>query len=211
MGRPSVPLITRSSAILATLGILERDGLESFSMRRLATDMGVNQASLYYHFPGGRADILTAAARATLAEIQLPEPSDDWVEWMGLVSVEYRRLLVARPFLIDIMVGGYRPRTGVVGLVEVHLREAGVPSEYHQAILDAHESMVVGSALVSIGRGRGGSSATKRTKAAIARAQAIDEHLLRLSSRAFLEFVVNDPSAVIVEDDRARTTAARRR
>ena len=198
MGRPTSPLITRSATVAATLALLEREGLEGFSLRRLAAEMGVNQASLYYHFEGGRAEILSAAARMTLAELELPEPGEDWVEWMCSVAIVYRRLLVNRPFLIDVVVSGYRPRTAVVAFGESNLAAAGVSEEYHQPILDALESMTVGSALASVARRRVKGPAAKATKAVQARAADVEEHLLRVSHRALLEAVIKDPTLVVV-------------
>lgn len=194
MGRPAVALITREATVEASLEILQRDGLHSFTLRRLAQTLGVNQASFYYHFEGGRSAILAAAARAALADIDMPPSSDDWIGWLTDVGVAYRRLLVDRPYLVDIMVGGYRPRTEVMGFGEARLAECGVPADYRMAILEAMESMVVGSAMVTIARRRIDGD---RDESADPRPPSgIEERLLAMSLTSLLNTAVENPAVL---------------
>jgi AcrR family transcriptional regulator len=49
--------VTRDRVLAAALVILEREGLEALSMRRLAGELGVRTPTLYWHV-GGRQEIL---------------------------------------------------------------------------------------------------------------------------------------------------------
>ena len=57
MPRPSSPLISRDAVVEASLRIIDADGLDAFSLPRLARELSVQTPSLYYHFRD-RADIL---------------------------------------------------------------------------------------------------------------------------------------------------------
>jgi AcrR family transcriptional regulator len=43
--------MNRDSIVTASLGVLDKWGLEFFSMRRLAADLGVQPSALYHHVP----------------------------------------------------------------------------------------------------------------------------------------------------------------
>ena len=62
MARPSKPLISRASAVQASIEIIDAEGLDAFSLPRLAKHMGVRAPSLYHHF-ADKNEILTAIAR----------------------------------------------------------------------------------------------------------------------------------------------------
>lgn len=49
--KANTPTLTRSQIVTAAMSIVDRDGLDALSMRRLATDLGVGTMSLYYHVP----------------------------------------------------------------------------------------------------------------------------------------------------------------
>lgn len=207
MARPKVALISRDSTVKATLGLLEAEGLDNFSLRRLAQELNVNQASFYHHFDG-RADILESAARAALSEVDVPPHSDDWIDWMATVGLNYRRFLIERPYLVDIMLGGFRPRTEVMVYAEARLAELGVARMYRIPILEALESMVVGSALVAImGRRRDGARArTRRSKTT--RTLDAAEQLLMSSHRILLMSWLDDPALLGIDPAQVETRTA---
>jgi AcrR family transcriptional regulator len=151
MGRPKVPLISRRNVIQVGLGIVESEGIDALTMRRLAQELGVNGASFYHHF-SSKEDILSSIARAALAELEVPELGDDedWREWFARTAVRYRTFLINRPFMIPLMVDGYVPRATLPTAATAirRLTDQGIPAEEHQLILDTIEAFVVGSALM---------------------------------------------------------------
>lgn len=149
MARPREALISRESVIAAAMAIMDSDGFESLSLRRLGTDLKVNSASLYHHFKN-KEDILLAVARTALRDMQLPPLTDDWQKWISENAVIYRRILIARPFLIPLMLNGVRPRTLATAITEAKLTEAGVPANMQSEMIFALDTTVIGSALVSI-------------------------------------------------------------
>ncbi len=78
-----VTKVNRQLVINQALDLLDEVGLDSFSTRRLAQRLGVEQPTLYWHFKR-KEDLLTAMAEAALTplgEAALPVHGDDWREW----------------------------------------------------------------------------------------------------------------------------------
>jgi TetR/AcrR family transcriptional regulator, tetracycline repressor protein len=149
MARPKVPLISVDAVIAAALELLARDGYQAFSLRSLGARLNVNFASIYHHFRN-KDEILMAAVRFALREIALPAPAGDWRDFLCEASVGYRRLLVAKPFLVPIMLSGIRPVTRAFAMVDAKLGEAGIAAEWRPEILHTLDNAVVASAVVSI-------------------------------------------------------------
>jgi len=61
MARPRQALLTRERIITAAATIIDAEGLEAVSTRRLAAELGVQGPSLYHHF-GNKEEILDAVA-----------------------------------------------------------------------------------------------------------------------------------------------------
>src|SRR5581483_9217003 len=112
MSRPKEKLIDRQSIVLAAINRLELSGLDGLNLRQLGKDLNVNPASIYHYFDG-KEEILRAAAGKLLREAIVPDPSEDWPNWFAQGALGYYRVLVAKPFLISIMLAGFKPRTEV--------------------------------------------------------------------------------------------------
>ena len=70
-GAPKVPL-TREAIAEAALALIDADGLESLSMRRLGAALGVEAMALYHHFEN-KGKLLDAVMERLLDETELPE------------------------------------------------------------------------------------------------------------------------------------------
>ena len=69
--------LTRDRVVDAAMELVDRDGLEALSMRRLGQALGVEAMTLYHHV--GRKDRLMAALVDRIyAEIDLPPPATPW-------------------------------------------------------------------------------------------------------------------------------------
>ncbi|AHH97461.1 TetR/AcrR family transcriptional regulator C-terminal domain-containing protein [Kutzneria albida] len=89
--------LDRETIVNEALALLDELGLDEVSTRRLAKRLGVEQPSLYWHFPS-KAALLTAMADAAMAPhatAPLPAPSDDWRDWLRENSRSFRRALLA--------------------------------------------------------------------------------------------------------------------
>jgi TetR/AcrR family tetracycline transcriptional repressor len=97
--RRTTPL-TRDELIGTALTIVDSEGLEALSMRRLADEVGVQAASLYHHVPNKDALIDGMLVRIR-SEVALAEPMpEEWVDLYVHIFAEYRRVLSAHPNLL---------------------------------------------------------------------------------------------------------------
>jgi AcrR family transcriptional regulator len=107
--RPRREPLTRQRIIEAALRIMDDEGLEAVTMRRIGRDLGVEAMSLYNHVQD-KEDILNGVCEQVLAEFRIPE-SEDWAEAARLGAREYRRLLLAHPNVITLLSEGKGPFT----------------------------------------------------------------------------------------------------
>ena len=75
--------LTRELIVEAALALLERDGLQGLSMRRLAQELGSGAASLYWHV-GDKEELLSLLLDRIVGETPVPEP--DPQNWQGTVK-----------------------------------------------------------------------------------------------------------------------------
>jgi AcrR family transcriptional regulator len=149
MARPKVALISRRKVLETALAIIDEDGLEGLSIRRLADALGVNGASLYHHFEN-KDEILIGAAEFALSEVRTPERSDDhWRHWLPENARKLRAALLRHPALVPLIVGKRSLGMGarMLDTSAQRLMAEGVPGAAVMPLLDALELFAVGSAL----------------------------------------------------------------
>ncbi len=94
-GRDRRPL-TRDAIVEAALVLLERDGLQGLSMRRLAQELGAGAASLYWHV-GDKEELLSLLLDRIVGEAKVPEPDPEhWQESLKELARSARRHLGSR-------------------------------------------------------------------------------------------------------------------
>jgi AcrR family transcriptional regulator len=85
--------LTRAAIADTALRLIDGEGLETFSTRKLGQALGVEAMALYHHFPS-RAALLDAVAEKLIAEVELPPDASDMIAWLREVVRRY--LAVAR-------------------------------------------------------------------------------------------------------------------
>jgi AcrR family transcriptional regulator len=80
----------------AALLLVDRDGLDAFSMRRLGKKLGVEAMSLYHHFPS-KAHLFDALLDGLLVQIELPDPALEWQARARALALSYRAVLLRHP------------------------------------------------------------------------------------------------------------------
>jgi AcrR family transcriptional regulator len=106
-------LLTAEVIFRAALALIDADGLEALTMRRLATDLGVAPMSIYSHVPN-KDDLLIGTVNLATAEMQLPDADTPPWEALRAVTREFRRVALRHPNLVPLIMT--RPPTGVEGL-----------------------------------------------------------------------------------------------
>jgi AcrR family transcriptional regulator len=142
-------MISRELAIKTTLELIDKEGYETFSLSKLARQLGVRTPSLYYYFEG-RDDVLQEAARELLTQGPVPPApkAGEWQEWFVELCLETYRLIMRHPRAAG-LVFTYFPNTVVMPSHERGaqlLAEAGVPVQDQWAVMRGMEKLVFGMA-----------------------------------------------------------------
>lgn len=149
MVRPKVPLLSREQVLRTAIEIIDREGLEGLSIRRLAAVLGVNGTSLYHHFTS-KHEIVAGAAELALAEARPAiAPGTDWQQWLPEHARGLRRALCAHPALLPVMARSRASGPGARRLDSMaeRMMAEGLPSAAVMPLLDALELFAIGSVL----------------------------------------------------------------
>lgn len=96
------PPVTRELLYARALAIIDGEGLDALTMRRLAADVGVEAASLYHHVPNKQA-LLDGALSLMRAEMVFDGPlPQDWRQVMVSVFMRYLQVLMDHPHLLPL-------------------------------------------------------------------------------------------------------------
>jgi AcrR family transcriptional regulator len=91
--------LSRDKIVQAALRVMDAEGLEAVSMRRVAREVGVEAMSLYHHV-ADKDDLLQGVCDLVMANFEFPAADGTWAERMKAGARSWRRLLQAHP---DIM------------------------------------------------------------------------------------------------------------
>ncbi|MBL7487643.1 TetR family transcriptional regulator [Frankia sp. AgB1.9] len=150
MPRPPQPLLDYDSVVVTALRIIDAEGLDAFSLPRLAREMNVRAPSLYHHFQD-KAAILRAVARSIVLETPRPRERSaaTWMEFFVEQSLNFRRTVLrhanAAPVLLQFL-----PRdvfTEVYDAYAAFLTEIGIPLHLQVLIMDGMDKLTLGAAL----------------------------------------------------------------
>jgi AcrR family transcriptional regulator len=89
----------------AAMRLVDAEGVEALTMRRLATELGVEAMTLYYHVPN-KAAILNELVERVAAEFELPDESTEWRTALRATALSAYRALARHPWAPRMMLGG---------------------------------------------------------------------------------------------------------
>ncbi|MFL6142959.1 MAG: TetR/AcrR family transcriptional regulator C-terminal domain-containing protein [Labedaea sp.] len=138
MGSP----LSRDLIVRTAVALIERDGANAVSMRRLAAELGTGAMSLYNHVPS-KAALLDAVAEHILTEMELTaDPVADWQAAVRSLARAFRE--VARRYPRCIMVVVSRQPHSAVGMrpVELALATARVAGFHGRAAVQMMRAVV---------------------------------------------------------------------
>jgi AcrR family transcriptional regulator len=128
-GPRRVPL-TREAIIEAALRVLDREGMDRLSMRRVGEELGTGAASLYWHVRN-KDELLQLLFERVIEEIELPEPDPlRWQEQLKDLAQEMRSLMGRHRDIARVSLGRIPSGPAVALLTEwlfELLRPVGMP------------------------------------------------------------------------------------
>src|SRR5690349_8213246 len=95
--------ITREVVLATALEIIDRDGADGLSMRRLARALDRDPMILYRHAPN-KAALLDGVAETVLAQLKVDPADPDWAGQLRAVARDYRALALAHPHVVPLLV-----------------------------------------------------------------------------------------------------------
>ncbi|MER8096653.1 TetR/AcrR family transcriptional regulator [Streptomyces goshikiensis] len=159
MARPRKPLLSRDLIVEAAGTLVDAEGLEAVSTRRLAAALGVSGPSLYNHFRT-KDEILDAVADAVSARVDLSMfDAADGRGWRAALhdwAHSYRGALSDHPNIVPVLARGPGRRPAglrVADAVFGAMTAAGWPSAQATRIGALMRYFILGSAVASFAGG----------------------------------------------------------
>src|SRR6478609_2161271 len=86
--------LSRSTILQTALAIVDRDGVDGLSMRRLSDALGHDPVMLYRHV-ANKAAVLDGVAELVLAQLSVDSTDPDWAGQLRIVARAFRQLALA--------------------------------------------------------------------------------------------------------------------
>ena len=88
----------------AALALIDRDGLDAFSIRKLGAQLGCEGMALYWYYPNKDA-LLDAVVERLMADVaaEIPASVRDWVGALRAVATAYRMIAHAHPHAFSLL------------------------------------------------------------------------------------------------------------
>jgi AcrR family transcriptional regulator len=125
------PSLSRERILRAAVEVMDAEGLEAVTMRRIGRELGVEAMSLYNHVED-KAAILDGICEVVMAEFAFPPESDDWRDLVRSGACAWRDMLRAHPNVIALFAERKHPLSSIDALRPMEfaldvLRRSGLP------------------------------------------------------------------------------------
>ena len=99
-----MPRLTRTAVVDAALDVAYRRGLDSLTIRKIATQLGVSPMAIYWHVKN-KDELLDAMGDRVCQDLEITvDPAATWWEQLRTVLEDFMRALRAHPGAADIVV-----------------------------------------------------------------------------------------------------------
>jgi AcrR family transcriptional regulator len=156
--QPRVPL-SRDRVIDAAIGLADRSGIESLTMRKLARELGVEAMSLYNHVANKR-DLVGGIVDRIVGEFELPA-AGNWESAIRRCAISAHEVLLRHPWSCSLVLspgGGPGTDSARMRYIEwllAQLREAGFSAEQAYHGYHALDSHILGFTIWQLGHSVG--------------------------------------------------------
>ncbi|MET9424610.1 MULTISPECIES: TetR/AcrR family transcriptional regulator C-terminal domain-containing protein [unclassified Streptomyces] len=141
-GRPR-PSLSPGLIVEACLELLDAEGADALTFRRIGAELGADPTALYRHFRN-KDDLVLAVADHLLEEsLEGFEPSDDWHETLRTLCIRNRKVYLSHPraaVLATVRITRRPAEMRVVEMILAALAKAGFPPEqavrHYRALVD---------------------------------------------------------------------------
>jgi TetR/AcrR family tetracycline transcriptional repressor len=144
--RPPREPVTPERLADAALAVIDAEGLDGLTVRRLAQELGLGTMTLYWYVKN-KGEVLDLVADRALAAVDFPPPSGDWQDDLRQVALSLRSALMRHVNAVPAIVGrgvfgpnGLRLADRTIGL----LRSAGFDERDAPAAYFTMSNLVIG-------------------------------------------------------------------
>ena len=214
MGRPAS--LSRERIDAAAAEIVERDGVEGLTARRLAADLECDPSALYRHY-SGMDELRRRVGDRLLGSVRTTRRSDaSWDATVRRICVDLRRVLLAHRHLAALVQGAPTRLPNEIRITEALLAELLRGGLAPRQAADAYHALIeltIGSAAIDAevaDLGRTGAAATYRSwrddyrrldPADLPALSVVAEHLYRGTAAQRFERALDAVIASIAPDD----------
>jgi len=110
---PGRPRLTRQKVLDAALRLVDSDGADALTMRRLGQALDCDPMALY-RYAENRAALLDGVAETVLAQLIIPADGTGWETRLRTAGHDFRHLALAHPNVVPLIVA--RPLATPLGL-----------------------------------------------------------------------------------------------
>jgi AcrR family transcriptional regulator len=150
---PRKARLTERAIAEAALAVLDAEGIDALTMRRLAAELSTSPMALYNHFPDKDA-VLEAVTQLILAEIDAPPPGVSWQEAARRIMRSARAVGLRHPHAAP-LIARFPPRTpDALAFVEAGFRSFRAAGFKAGTTAQAYRTLVaysLGAAQIELG------------------------------------------------------------
>jgi AcrR family transcriptional regulator len=125
------PQLSRDVVVSAALKVVETDGGDALTMRRVADEIGVSASSLY-GYVANKEELVQLVLEQIMTEIPVPEPGTEWQDMLRTWARETLAVFQRHPGVAGLSLGrvpfGPTMLTAVERMLQT-LRTAGLPDQ----------------------------------------------------------------------------------
>jgi AcrR family transcriptional regulator len=147
--------LTKERIVEAALRVMDAEGLEAVTMRRIGRELGVEAMSLYNHVKD-KDDILNGVTERVMTEFDYPPFTGDWDVDARAIASEWRRLLGNHPSVCQLLAERHKPLEGLASYRAMDLalgvlRSAGLSPRDAAQAFNALGSYILGFVVMEQG------------------------------------------------------------
>lgn len=148
--------LTRDRVVQAGLRLVDRDGVEALTMRRLGRELGVEAMSLY-GYVDNKQDLLEGVLARVYGEMPTSDDTGPWPQRLRTIAGRFRSVLLRHPNIVGLVAA--RPVTCQAGVQMVEstlaaLRDAGLDLVQANQALNVVVGFTVGHVSDQVGDGK---------------------------------------------------------
>jgi TetR/AcrR family tetracycline transcriptional repressor len=168
--RPVRATLTHDYIIRTALALIDRDGLDALSMRRLGAELGNDPMAVYHYLPN-KAALYDGVVEAIYAEMDLDSlsPSGDWRAYLARSARRMRDVLRRHPNALPIIATRPAYSPPILATADRSLRllqRAGLSPSAGLEVISCLRAFTVGHILAELGDPVGGPTTTTEDAAA---------------------------------------------